>query len=270
MSEVLSFDHYSPSPEGPTLSMSLAAGQILGIAGAAGSGKSRLLRNIAGLERSGQGTVHVGGSISAAVEELPRRVKLQAVAKSAARSTKVGSDALVALGLSQARLKSVSDLTPGQEVAARLIDPLASPSAVALIDGLLDLLDPWRLEHVLRFMRSCHDRAFVVTSNRPDLLERFDLLIVLSSGRVSFAGTPGELVRSTSSSSLTIFTDDQAGVRALVEPFEASVSVSDGHLAIQAKSGQELAASLLLEGYGDVRTVVLRPPTLGEALLALQ
>jgi hypothetical protein len=59
------------------------------------------------------------------------------------------------------------------------------------------------------------------------------------------------------------------GVRALVAPFEVSVRDTDDGVVMQASEGQQLAAKLLLEGYGDVKLVVLRSPTLEEALLSL-
>jgi hypothetical protein len=40
-------------------------------------------------------------------------------------------------------------------------------------------------------------------------------------------------------------------------------------MKFKAEEGQELAARLLVEGYGDVQFVVNRPATLEESLLSL-
>jgi hypothetical protein len=55
----------------------------------------------------------------------------------------------------------------------------------------------------------------------------------------------------------------------MVEPFVTSVRVSGRRLVMQAEDGQEVAARLLTNGYGLVRSVVVKEPSLEEALIQL-
>ena len=62
---------------------------------------------------------------------------------------------------------------------------------------------------------------------------------------------------------------DQPAVKAIVQPFSVSMREEGEDLVIEAQEGQELAANLLLQGYGNVRCAVHRPPTMEEALMTL-
>ena len=55
----------------------------------------------------------------------------------------------------------------------------------------------------------------------------------------------------------------------MIEPLAVSVKVVRGGMIVSAAKGQETVAKLLTEGYGSVRSVVLREPTLEEAVLSL-
>jgi hypothetical protein len=92
---------------------------------------------------------------------------------------------------------------------------------------------------------------------------------VLRAKELRFAGTPDELLRTMASHRLTVSTEHALGVRAIAEPFEVSIQQTPEGLEFRASEGQELAAKLLLEGYGDVRFVIARPATFAEALHAL-
>jgi hypothetical protein len=111
--------------------------------------------------------------------------------------------------------------------------------------------------------------SLIAATNRLELGSEFDALVVLSGGSIRFAGSPAELVRKTESHEFTVSAKDHSGVRALVSPFSVSVQQVGEDLCIRAAEGQELAARLLLEGYGNVRHVVYRTPTIAEALLNL-
>jgi len=272
MSEILGLEHLSLSPSGPTLTMTLAPGQSLGVVGPAAAGKSRLLRILAGEERPAQGAAHAHGRVAvASADGLSRRAKVQSLARRSGTGAQDATDLLSALGLWDARGLSIGELTPTQLAACELIEPLVSGAALLIIDGQLDLLDPWALRGAIGVLR---DRlgagaAVVVATHRPDVIESLDAVVVLRDQQVRFAGTVADLKRQGPPHELRIATDDQAAVRALVAPFTVSVRATDDGLRMEAREGQELAARLLLEGYGDVNFVIVRPPTLEEAILSL-
>ncbi len=266
MSELLGLEHLALEDEGPTLTLSVRSGQSVAILGPAASGKTRLLNVLAGQERPGQGRVHLRGRVAhAGSEGLSRRTKVQAIPRV---SLDVATEVLLTLGLHEVRNVSYGDLSPTQAVACELVNPLLSDAEVMLFDGQLDLLDPWTGAMVQERLRRerAKGRTVVFVTHRPDLAARADAVIVLRGNQVRFAGSMEELLRAGSPHTVTVSTEDQAGVKALVEPFEVSVRLEGDTMRLEAKEGQALAARLLLEGYGDVRYVVVRPPTFEEAL----
>jgi ABC-type lipoprotein export system ATPase subunit len=274
MSERLGLEHVSLVPSGPTLSLSMAAGQCLAVAGPGGSGKSRLLRALAGLERPAQGTVRTQGRAAyAAPGGLSRRIRPQNLARKGgeAGNAAQATELLLATRLWEVRQETVGELTPSQVAACELIEPLISGAELILIDGQLDALDPWTLATVNQKMRDLSGKGvtFVFATNRPELVRTADAVVVLKEQQVRFAGGIPDLLRVGPRHALHVATKDQAGVRGLVAPFEVSIEETPDGLVMRAREGQELAARLLLEGYGDVRFVVVQPPTVEEALLSL-
>jgi ABC-type multidrug transport system ATPase subunit len=181
------------------------------------------------------------------------------------------TEALVATGLWDDRRTALAELTDGQRVAAALLPALASSAPIVAFDGLLDELDPWTLDRVLGLLRQRQGEgsSWIVATNRPDIAAATDLVVALRDSEVRFAGTPRELIRAVLPSRLEVATDNMPGVRAIARPFEVQVEQAEGVLRFEAAEGQTLAARLLVEGYGDVRFMVLREPTFAEALLAL-
>jgi ABC-2 type transport system ATP-binding protein len=275
MIEVLGLEHLGLVADGPTLTLSIGKGQAVSVAGPAAAGKTRLLGVLAGAERPAHGTVRRYGTVAGTADvPLSRRQRVQSLTKKGGAyggSASKAADLLVATQLHDARQSLVSDLTPGQVAACELIGPLSSGADLIFIDGQLDRLDPWALRSTLRYIDQLRAAgvAFVVTTSRPDLITAFDALIVLKSNHVRFAGTVDDLLRVGPPHALSVETENRPGVRALVSPFEVSVQDVPGGVRLEASEGQALAARLLLEGYGDVKFVVIRPPTVEDALLSL-
>lgn len=270
MREVLGLEHLALRPEGPTLTLSVRTGQSIAILGPSGAGKTRLLRMIAGEDRPGQGRVHVRGELIAAWEgAIGRRTKVQSLVRP--YPFQAATDVLMATGLLEVRSEPYGDLSTARAAACELVEPLLADADLVLLDGQLDRLDPWTLATVEERMRAQRvaGRSFLFTTNRPDLVARADGVVVLRDAQVRFAGSLEELMRSGPPHTIQVETEDQAGVRALVEPFEVSVRREGDTIRMEAREGQALAARLLLEGYGDIRFVVSRPPTVEEAIRGL-
>jgi len=166
------------------------------------------------------------------------------------------------------RETGLDDLSTSQRAACALLAPLASIDPIILLDGSLDALDPWTLASVFTGLRERQKKGacLVVATNRLELCAEFDLVIVMRANRVAFAGTLEELYREAEESTVIVETRNQVGVRALVEPFEISVKSGADGLVLQAREGQAIAAKLLMEGYGDVRSVILKQPTIEDAV----
>ncbi len=268
----LSLHNFGLDPSGQTATLALAQGQSLVVVGPGGSGKSRLLAVCEGQVKASRGTVKVSGSISVAAMPSGRRLKPQSIAqvdKGAARAAHA-SEALSATGLWEERQTSVADLSPSQRAACELLAPLASMADLLIIDGQLDLLDPWALADVLSLLRRRMDdgAAVVVATNRLDLLPEFDWVLLLKARQIRYAGRVKDL-DNHAPETVVVETANQAAVKALGKPFEVSARETEGGLVLTAPTGQELAAKLLMEGYGDVKSVLVRRTPPSETLMRL-
>lgn len=274
MTDVVSLDSFSLLPQGQTLSLQVAPGESVAVVGPAASGKSRFLRCLAGSERAAQGAVHVLGSPAVAGREgFQRRSSPQSIVRQAAslRKSSLGAEALTACGLWDIKNRLVAELSPSQLAACELLLCLGVEARLMIIDGQLDRLDPWTLSGVLAMLRKrlMAGEALVAATNRPELLQQFDRVILLSGQRAAFAGSVQELLKHGPADEVEIESVLQPGTRALLDPFTIGVRQQQEKLVFQTEEGQELAAKLLLEGYGDVKFVVVRQPTAEQALMRL-
>lgn len=273
MADRLVLDHVALIGEGPTLALRLAAGQSLAVIGRASSGKSRFLGVISQADAPARGNVNLSGTVfRAAGVEAGRRVKLQSLAASGGPgANERTADALSAAGLWQVRKSPLSDLSPGQRKAAMVLPALVANADILVLDGLLDGLDPWTLHDVMTLLRRRmrEGQAVCIATNLPGLAAQMDILVVLDRHQIKFGGSPSDLVRSATVSRIEVHSESHPAVRALARPFEVTITEAEGVLRMEANEGQQLAAKMLLEGYGDVKFILLSQPTVESALLAL-
>ncbi|MEQ1823956.1 MAG: hypothetical protein ABL949_15720 [Fimbriimonadaceae bacterium] len=271
MADLLVLDGFSPLPQGPTLSLSLASGKSLCILGPAGGGKTRFLRTALGLERIGQGRATSNSPVSHAGDAgWPRRATPLSVARRGAGSKRanLAGEALYATGLWDCQNTSVDQLSRTQRGLAELLSCLSCETGLMVVDGQFDSLDPWSFRKVMEAFRKRLNVGYglIAVTNRPELAVHFDHLVVMQSSGVRFVGTVEELLRLHGEAVIEVETQNQSGVRALVAPFEISIAETDRGVVLRAAEGQQLAARLLSEGYGDIKMVVLKEPTVESAL----
>lgn len=271
---VLLLEKFALGHEGDLLNLELHGGDVYAIVGRAGSGKTLLLDAILGEEKPACGEVRVQGTVLAAQyssgksRSTPFGVARASASKDNQRRI---ADVLAALGLYDARNVPLHKLTTGMVVACDLLPVLLSDADLVLIDGHLDLLDPWALDGAFEelFRLAEEKTAFLIATNRPELAERIGNIIVLVEGQMKYAGTVDKLVRSIEPTEIVVEADDLSTVTTMVEPFVTGVRVSGRRLVLQADEGQEVAARLLTNGYGLVRSVIVKEPSLEEALIQL-
>jgi ABC-type multidrug transport system ATPase subunit len=266
------FEHVALSTTGKTLSLQIEGGQLLVVLGPNGAGRADFLRVATGKSRPPTGTVNIHGTTYLAeVEGIPRRTRPINVVRPrpAVKGQEVATRWFVGLGLWDSRQKMASELTRSERASLDILAALASDANIIGLDRQLDLLDPWTLDTTLELIQSRQREgtAWIVVTNQPALARLADMLIVLRNREVAFAGTQTDLLRLGPRHLLTVATENQAGVRSIVEPFEVSLENIPEGVRMSTADGQSASAKLLQVGYGDVKFIINQPPRLEDALL---
>jgi sulfate transport system ATP-binding protein len=196
----------------------VAEGESLVLLGASGSGKTTILRIIAGLEEPDTGRVILHGKD---VTELPARergvgVIFQSYAlfprmsveqnigyglrirRRSRQEVKETIDRLVGLvGLEEHRLKYPSQLSGGQQQRVAIARTLAYKPQVLLFDepfGALDAQMRVRLRREIhQLLKQVNLPAIFITHDQEEALELGDRIAVLNAGRLEQIGTPDDV-----------------------------------------------------------------------------
>jgi len=267
----LSLHDVSFAKSGATFSLSVEVGHSLCVVGLAASGRSQLLRMIAGIEPPARGSIE-RPKLVAIPEPCNRRLRPQDLShKKGANKALLATEVLSHLGLWDVRQKVVSELAPPQVTACDLVEVFMSGAELIVLDGQLDLLDPWVRVEALRLLRErCARGAIgVVATNNLDMATQFDYLVVLKAGLPLYVGSVAELLRGRSQRSLVVESERSIGVRALVDPLLVDVAKTEGGYKLTPGPGQEHSARLLRDGYGDVRFIVSDEKSVTEVILGL-
>jgi sulfate transport system ATP-binding protein len=200
------------------INFDVAEGESLVLLGASGSGKTTILRIIAGLEEPDTGSIHLHGRN---VSDLPARergvgVIFQSYAlfprmtveqnvgyglrirKRPKREIKETVERLLALvKLEEHRTKFPSQLSGGQQQRVAIARTLAYNPQVLLFDepfGALDAQTRVRLRREIRtLLREIKVPAVFITHDQEEALELGDRIAVLNAGRLEQIGTPDEV-----------------------------------------------------------------------------
>lgn len=266
----LVFDHVSLAKKGPTLALDVPPGSTLAIMGPPAAGKTALLDAICGVGGVARGNITGPdsafgiGSIEWSRRESPMSAARDILGKNAAQKA---TDVISSLGLWEVRQKSFLSLSPSQQAAAMFVPAILREPKLMCSDHDLDHLDWQTLQSLWQVLTGLRQKGMILayTTHRPDLGEWADFVLILKAEQVVFSGTPESLRRTVADTILEVATDHRPGVRAMAEPFEVAIEETPEGLLMKAREGQALAAKLLLEGYGDVKFIVQRPPTFAEA-----
>jgi ABC-type Fe3+/spermidine/putrescine transport system ATPase subunit len=200
------------------VSFDVAEGESLVLLGASGSGKTTILRIIAGLERADRGSVFLHGRD---VTKLPARERgVGVIFQSYALFPKMTVEKNVGYGLlirkrprkerrqtverllslvqlEEHRKKYPSQLSGGQQQRVAIARTLAYDPQVLLFDepfGALDANTRGRLRREIRtLLRKVNVPAIFITHDQEEALELGDRIAVLNAGRLEQIGTPYEV-----------------------------------------------------------------------------
>ena len=203
----------------PDLSVTVPAGQVVGLLGPSGCGKTTLMRAIVGSQRISSGAVTVLGE-PAGSPTLRRRIGYVTQSPSVYADLSVRDNVVYfgrAIGLRGAELREavdrtlaevdlesyaeqlVQDLSGGQESRVSLAAALVGRPSLLVLDEPTVGLDPVLRRDLWELFRHLAERghSLVVSSHVMDEATRCDRLVLLREGRVLADVTPDELLART-------------------------------------------------------------------------
>ncbi|MEZ5970907.1 MAG: ABC transporter ATP-binding protein [Hyphomonadaceae bacterium] len=211
---------YGKTPALDDVSFTAPEGQVVALLGASGSGKSTILRLIAGLEAVDAGEIHLGGArVSGVGFMLPTEARrigmvfqdyslfphLTAGANVAFGLDKLGRATrdetalhwLDRVGLKHRAGAYPHELSGGEQQRVALARALAPKPHAILLDepfsGLDASLRAELRDATLATLGEAHTTTLFVTHDAEDALQAADRLVILKSGRVLQEGPPREV-----------------------------------------------------------------------------
>ncbi len=215
--------HESVALEGVTFSAQ--DGQLLGIIGHTGSGKSTLVQHLNGLLKPKSGSIVVGGtditSDGVVMRDIRKKIGLvfqypeyqlfeETVAKdvafgpanlglSEAEIDECVKEAIEMVGLDYEKVENVSpfELSGGQKRRAAIAGVIAMKPEVLILDEPTAGLNPKAHADILNMVETIHRKSkniiFLVSHNMNDIARMSDKVLVMNHGRLVMDGTPAEV-----------------------------------------------------------------------------
>lgn len=209
------------------VSLEIQAGEILGLIGHTGSGKSTLIQHMNGLLKATSGTIRIDGEDitlrGARLDAVRKKVGLvfqypeyqlfeETIAKDVAfgpsqqglsesEITERVKEAMTIVGLDYESFKDRSpfELSGGQRRRAAIAGILAMDPQYLILDEPTAGLDPQGREDVLGQIMALHQRkgiaVILVSHSMEDIAKLVDRIIVMDKGKIALSGTPAEVFR---------------------------------------------------------------------------
>jgi ABC-type Fe3+/spermidine/putrescine transport system ATPase subunit len=210
--------HFGKTSVLKNISFDVAEGEVLVLLGASGSGKTTILRIIAGLEQPLKGKVILHGKD---VTDLPARERgtgvifqsyalfpkmtveknigygLRIRKRKRKEIKKTVNELLALVQLEEHRKKYPSQLSGGQQQRVAIARTLAYKPEVLLFDEPFGALDTQTRSHLRREIRTLLKKVKVpsifITHDQEEALELGDRVAVLNEGHIEQIGTPYEI-----------------------------------------------------------------------------
>jgi putative spermidine/putrescine transport system ATP-binding protein len=276
----------NPEPSVDAVSLSIAAGELVALVGASGSGKTTTLRIAAGYEIPDSGRVVLtdeSGATRDITHEPPQRrgfgmvfqhyalfphmtvehnvaFGLEARGVGKAERLAKAREALAGVGLDGKASRQVQALSGGEQQRVVLARALVVSPRVLLLDEPLSNLDPTLRQTMRDELRSTLRRsgvtALFVTHDQEDAFAVADRIAMLANGRLLQVGTPEELYHSPATREVAEFVGRAALLPA--ERMGDGVWVTVGSVALAAPA-REVTTD---QGDSSHLMAVLRPESL--------
>jgi ABC-2 type transport system ATP-binding protein len=274
------------------VNFSVPAGQIFGLLGPNGGGKTTLFRLVATLLPPQTGVIAVAGADVATQPQLVRR-KLGVTFQSASLDGKLtvrenllhqghlyglaGSKlrdrmdgVLRQVGLGERRSELVDKLSGGMKRRTELAKSLLHQPEVLLLDEPSTGLDPGARRDLWDTLENLRQAGttVLVTTHLMEEAEHCDSLGILDRGRLVAHGSPGELKQSLGGDCLTIRSPHVERLAGVVErAFQISTRIAGEELRIESPRAGEVMCALVADHRGDLTSVSLAQPSLEDVFL---
>lgn len=270
------------------LDLMMAAGECVALLGPAGSGKSAVLRVLAGQERADSGRALLHGEniflISPARRDLALMMPPAALARNRTvaenveqslaavpRAERPGRIArtLAQLGLDGLEGRRPPQLPPVQQLRLCLARAVAAAPALLLLDDPLDGLDPTLRRQFGLELRGLFRRlglsVLLATREAPEAMALADRIVVLEAGQMVQAGTPQELYEKPETAFVASLVGDNNRLPGTV------LALEDDMAMVRLDCGPEVEARLADAGGPGSRCVVaVRPEKVAVAAMSAE
>ncbi len=249
------------------VSLSISRGEIFGLVGPDGAGKTTIMRMLAGVLRPDQGEIRIGGIDvvadpergKAELSDMPQRFGLYedlTVAENiyfygelfgVARATRQSRsrELLEAAGLVPFQRRLAGQLSGGMKQKLGLVCALIHTPAVLLLDEPTTGVDPVSRRDFWGILYNLRESGVTILFSTAymDEAERCSRLALMHAGRVQDCDTPARLKRNMPGVLLAITTPDPRAVRAALAdaPGVLGVLLKGDHVNLRADSAVRMA-----------------------------
>ena len=275
------------------LSFAVEEGQIFGVLGPNGGGKSTLFRVLSTMMAPSAGTVHVAGfDVNTQSAEVRRRIGVVFQSQSLDRKLTVSEnltsqghlyglsgaalrdrvrDVAERLGLADRLGDLVGELSGGLRRRVEIAKALLHSPQVLLMDEPSTGLDPGARRELWQYvldLRGARGVTVLLTTHILDEAECCDRLLLLHEGRRVAEGTPAELKSRVGGDVVVLEVDDPKGFGSLLaERFGVHPFVHDSSVRVEIANGHRFIAEVAEAFPGVLRSIALHKPTLEDVFL---
>lgn len=258
------------------ISFSMKSGDYLAVFGPAASGKTTLLRYIAGRMRAARGSIRLDGRVGAALEGdkvtgllTPdiwlNRQALSGDVPASRRSARV-AEVLELLGLYGERDRQVRELSYSRKAGLLIAGAIVGNPAILLLDNITGRLEPAIRTHLFEWLdlRRADDQLTLIhATTDSSLAQCADRVLMLHQGKSIACEQPASYFARCAMDRVTVEADDPRSVqKTLRGVFDVEITQSPSGLTFRAADGLALTAHLFRHPAGGVRIIHLRPPDL--------
>ncbi len=266
------------------VTLDIYKGEVLGIFGFSGAGKTALIHSLAGILKPDSGTIVVNANLRPAVwfekpavdpqltlfETLWTSAALYGIPKRKRRS--LIRNVLYLVELDDQRNKPAGSLSWGMLKRLEAARALLSPSEVLLADEPMSCIDPPMRERLWEYLlsrRTSEKYTIIIATSRPEDVEVCDRIALLHEGRLIACGTLDELRSNVGSEALIIQPIDTPKTFTK-KPHQKGITAieQDGLLTIKLSTGSR-PSEFVRQMYDEISAVYLSPRKVDSILAEL-